>query len=324
MKQKIKSFADRAREIKNRYKRADYDEIEQNELKAELRKLRDEQEQFRIDSGIAEDEESEEYKCGGKYDGGGIYVSGNRPVAEVKNQIPTMRYDLAGDLNTTTPKDGFTYQTPQSSILPTLISAGTSLAGNIIGANRADKLSRQSVVLPRTTAEQINLEPERQALTRKYNTASNVMLRNARDMSSPGAAYANQITGITSLTDSLGSGLSQSYMNEANTNAQYRTQANTMNAEIGAKEALTNMDLKNTYLNQANQYRDAAISTIPAALRDYREQVNQDNLISTFGRDYGLYSKIPINETFTEKLKRNILGNRYNMYNRQFVNESNQ
>ena len=84
------------------------------------------------------------------------------------------------------------------------------------------------------------------------------------------------------------------------------------------------MYLKNTYLNQANQYRDAAISTIPAALRDYREQVNQDNLISTFGRDYGLYSKIPINETFTERLKRNILGNRYNMYNRQFVNESNQ
>ena len=304
MKKQDKTFAQRAREIKNKYKRADYDNIEKQEMISELRKLRDEQEQYRVDSGIAEKEEQEdEYGTGGPY--GGLFYDPSLTVKdEDLSSFKTMKPDI--------------YSSPSSSILPTAISAGFSLAGNAIGMANANKLKNRSVYLPRVAPSSISLESERQALGRRYNNAINTLLANTRTGNN-----ADRIAAYTSLTNSLGEGLSQSYMNEANTNAQYRQQASSANAEIGSREELYNAERRDKYNADRAQYRDAMFNIVPMALRDYRQQVNSDIEAGIMGKDYGLYYNIPGNETFMERLRRNMLGNQYQILPREYVKNFN-
>ena len=289
MNKKIYSFADEAKRLKKKYKRADYDEIEKQELISELRKLRDEQEKFRIDNEL--DEETKSFANGG------------------------VNWDLLKIGNSSNPEE------LSSSILPTAISTGFNLVGNLVGAASARKRANAvNIDLPRVAPEQISLASEREALKRSYNTASNVAQRNARDMSSPAAAYANQVGAISTLTDSLGTGLSDSFMRESNQNLMLRQQANTTNAELGAREALAEADLKNRYLDKRDEYRDAAFSSIPMGLRDYREQRANDMLLSTLGKDYGLFQETNPNETFMQKLQRQMFGSKYRVLNKEYVN----
>ena len=298
----MKTFAERARLLKKKYKRADYDEIEKQELISELRKLRDEQEKFRVDNGL--DEENKEFGGGGTWE----------PV------MPKVGMDLSkqglADVGTD-PQ----YEEIGSSILPTAISTGFNLVGNLIGARNARRRADAvDINLPRVAPEQISLASEREALRRSYGTASNVALKNARDISSPAGAYANQVGAISTLTDSLGTGLSDSLMRETNQNLMLRQQANTMNAEIGAKEALAEAELKSRYLDKGDEYRDAAFQSIPMGLRDYREQRANDMLMSTLGKDYGLYQQVNPNETFMQKLQRQMFGANYRVMNREYIN----
>ena len=145
-------------------------------------------------------------------------------------------------------------------------------------------------------------------------------LKNARDISSPAGAYANQVGAISTLTDSLGTGLSDSFMRESNQNLMLRQQANTTNAELGAREALAEAELKNRYLDKRDEYRDAAFSSIPMGIRDYREQRANDMLLSTLGKDYGLFQETNPNETFMQKLQRQMFGSNYRVLNREYVN----
>ena len=146
------------------------------------------------------------------------------------------------------------------------------------------------------------------------------MLRNARDVSSPGAAYANQIAGIGSIYDSLGSQSGQSYMTEQNTNAQMRQSANQSNLESELRGSMFNAQMRDKYNTEASAYRDAAFQAIPEGLRDYRAQRSQDQWMSTMGKDYGLYQKTNPNATFKEKLLNSLFGNEYGVYNREYMN----
>ena len=294
----MKTFAERARALKKKYRRADYDEIEKKELISELRKLKDEQEKFRVDNEL--DNETETFDIGGAIFKGLSDTGITKAISDINNS----QYDELS-----------------SSILPTAISTGFNLVGNLVGAASARKRANAvNIDLPRVTPEQISLASEREALKRSYNTASNVAQRNARDMSSPAAAYANQVGAISTLTDSLGTGLSDSFMRESNQNLMLRQQANTTNAELGAREALAEADLKNRYLDKRDEYRDAAFSSIPMGLRDYREQRANDMLLSTLGKDYGLFQETNPNETFMQKLQRQMFGSNYRVLNREYVN----
>jgi len=362
MKKQDKTFAQRAREIKNKYKRADYDNIEKQEMIAELRKLRDEQEQFRVDSGIAEKEEQEsEYGTGGLFDdpsltvkdedlssfkamkpdvystptssilptaiSGGVYSSwGNKayvPLNALGKNITGANapntLSLSSDVKDAYVPEGPTFSSPNSSILPTAISAGFSFAGNAIGMYNANRQKNKNISLPRMAPSEISLENERQALNRRYDSAINTMLANTRTGNN-----ADRIAAYTSLTNSLGDSMSQSYMNEANANAQFRQQANATNADLGSKEIMYNAERRDKYNAERSQYRDAMFNTIPMALRDYREQVNNDNLLGVMGgSNYGLYYQNPVNETFMERLKRNMLGNNYQILPREYVRQLN-
>jgi hypothetical protein len=449
MAKKVKTFADRAKEIKKKYSRADWDKLERDDMIKELRALRDEQEEERSAMGIAEyankADEEESYPNGGEitntpyvnrknfadqssvsnlslmvndygsdfkyYDdilngkrknstgyteqeikelrdrkflifnlykeklsekpklgnkrvdidaisypfGGNFDFLGNQAVdairatrfgdsqpnnplqkssmptdnpysgtqapVNVNNAAWTPMQDSSLFNNATrsiSSNRGPKFQLPQTSVLPTAISAGASILGDIIEMNYAKKHMPQSVNLPRMTAQNISLEPQRQALQRESNTARNVILRNSRNASSPSNIYANQIAGITGLTDSLGTQMGQSYMNEANQNAQYGQQAGMYNAQTGAQEALQNAQLQQQNAQLQGQYINSLSQTIPMAMRDYRQQANDAATLSMMGKDYGVYDKINPNETFKQRLARLM-----NTGERQIVNRNN-
>lgn len=343
-----KTFAQRANALKKKYKRADYDKEEKEELVEELRKLRAEQEAFRADNGFGEEEEEEsegqEETEVDEYDGTGksyLYpqFSSGLPGAQYNqamlDRLAPNKFQAAAapKWNTTikagqpfsaVPNTGATpmFDSLKSSGLSSAISTGVSLLGNIIGASEANKRAKEpGAKLPRMAAEQISLEPEREALRRSYGTATNVALANSRNMSSPANAYANQVAGISTLTDSLGTGMSQSYMNEANTNAQMRQQAGEANAMIGSREAMYNSQRRDALLGQGDAYRDAAFQAIPQGLQDYRAQRSQDQWMSTMGKDYGLYQQtMSPNATFWQKLMEQLYGPDYSIQSREYAN----
>lgn len=298
-----KTFAERARALKKKYKRAEYDELEKKELVDELRKLRDEQESFRADAGMEEDGE-DQMATGG-----------------VPNLLPFLN---SSGITANIAKNNSGYESLSSSILPSAISTGVSLIGNIAGMIGANKRAKsEQINIPRMAAEQISLEPQREDLRRSAGTATNIALRNARDVSSPGAAYANQVAGVGAIYDSLGTGMGTSYMTEQNTNAQMRQQAGQANLESDLRGSMFNAQLKNNYLQQADQYRDAAFQAVPEGLRDYRAQRSQDQWMSQMGKDYGLYQKTNPNADFKEKLMNSLFGSPYEVKNREYINSLN-
>lgn len=432
MAKKEKTFADRAKEIKKSYPRADWDSMERKDMLKELSELRDEQEEARAIQGIADhaDNIDTQMAMGGvvrdytdKKDMYGYFANslnlntqdnvmsqnsnhtyntypknellkGNLAINKlsdygdalnsygaiqgresgvtdrVYSSTPTIAPELkmtgtkyfndqvqksnisnlkapnvggepsvaannlfnslenpqlvdASSNNLKTLEDK--YQLPQTSALPFAISAGMSAIGDIAGLMYSNKNTPKSVSLPRVQPTKIDLQPQREALQRGYNTASNVMLKNSRDVSSPVNAYANQIAGTSQLMDSFGTQMGQSYMNEANTNAQYADKASQANAEIGSREAIMNAQLK-TQKNQNNaQYINSLANTIPMAMRDYNQQSNQTNMMNLMGKDYGMYEKINPNETFTQRMARlmnnspKYIKNRYGVENNNSI-----
>ena len=324
-----KTFAQRARELEKKYKRAKYDPVEKEELAAELRKLRDEQEAFRADADVDDDTSVDHMPDGGTINPFGLsnitgIPYGSTGVPSMGPLAPIMPTgNKYNNLFAAAPTSGSgdEYGSIKSSIVPSLISTGVSLAGNIAGMIGAKKNAKTAGInIPRVAPEQISLEPQRESLRREAGTARNVMLRNARDVSSPGAAYANQIAGIGSIYDSLGSQSGQSYMTEQNTNAQMRQSANQSNLESELRGSMFNAQMKDKYNTEASAYRDAAFQAIPEGLRDYRAQRSQDQWMSTMGKDYGLYQKTNPNATFKEKLLNSLFGNEYGVYNREYMN----
>ncbi len=328
-----KTFAQRARELEKKYKRAKYDPVEKEELVSELRKLREEQEAFRADADIDGDTSVNEMPDGGVINPFGLsnitgIPYGSTGVPSMGPLAPMLPNSTKGYANlfAAAPKVGESdeYGPIKSSIVPSLISTGVSLAGNIAGMIGAKKNAKTAGInIPRVAPEQISLEPQRESLRREAGTARNVMLRNARDVSSPGAAYANQIAGVGSIYDSLGSQSGQSYMTEQNTNAQMRQSANQANLESDLRGSMFNAQMRDKYNTEASAYRDAAFQAIPEGLRDYRAQGSQDQWMSAMGKDYGLYQKTNPNATFKEKLMNSLFGNEYGVYNREYINSLN-
>jgi hypothetical protein len=297
----------------------------------ELSKLREEQEQVRAAMGVADyadqqDNEEQQFKDGGvKQNTSAGNIGGmNQHLQSLMPTFGSYKTDLnaynpvnnnqliAASNNSTQPQ----YKTTGTSAWPSLISAGMSLVGDVAGMVNANKNMPKSVALARVAPYNINLQPQREALQRGYNTASNTILRNSRDVSNPANTYANQIAGVSGLMDSYGTQMGQSYMNEMNANAQMGQQRNMQNAEIGSREALQNAQLRQTNAQITGQYINSIAETIPSAMRDYRQQVNQDNLTNLMGKDYGLYSKVNPNENAWQAFVRQMFGDQKYVVNK--------
>jgi hypothetical protein len=212
------------------------------------------------------------------------------------------------------------FQSAIDSFLPFAISGASSLIGDIAGLANINRNMPKNVSMPRMSAEKISLQPQREALQRSYNTASNNILRNSRDVSSPANAYANQIAGISGLTDSLGSQMGESWMNEANTNAQMRMRASEHNAQIGSREAMMNAELQGQRAQMRGQFINSMSQTVPMMFRDYRQQTNYTNMINNMGKDYGSYEPIDPNERPIDKFRRMMFGPKTQIVNRNNPN----
>jgi hypothetical protein len=336
MKKKQKTFADRAKEIKNKYSRAEWDAIERHDMMVELSKLRDEQEQVRAVMGIADgadqlDTEEKEFAIGG-YGVGNIGAMNQRLDPRMQNNMfPT--FGTSPDTNTLVNADknalaalntpSTKYEPLSASVWPSVVSAGASAIGDIAGLMYTKNHMPKSVSLPRVAPTRVNLQPQRETLGRENATVRNIMLRNSRDVSNPANAYANQVAGLSALTDSFGTQMGQSYMNESNMNAQLQQNTNIKNAEIGSQEALTNAQMQGNRANVNLGYINSLSQTIPLALKDYRQQVNEMNMVNNMGKDYAPYTQTNPNLNSWQKFIQGLKGQDYKILNRQYVNSLN-
>lgn len=331
---KQKTFADRAKEIKKRFPRAEWDKIERKDMMKELASLRDEQEEFKTAMGIAEganQQDAEEQGEPMQQAHGGHFIPGNMGSTYamgggVKNYgdgdpLPFEYSNFAkgaGDLSKTA--SNLQFKQAGTSFLPFGVSGAVSVIGDVMAMRNYDKNMPKSLNLPRVTSQDISLQPQREMLGRNYNTSRNIAMRNSRDMSNPANAYANQMGAMSSLSDSYGSQMGQSYMNEANANAQMRTQTNIRNSELGAQEAQANMQLQAGRADMRGKYIQSLAQTVPSMFRDYRQQVNDTNTTNMMGKDYGQYEQDQPWETPLEKIRRQMFGGQKYILNRDNPN----
>ncbi len=86
----------------------------------------------------------------------------------------------------------------------------------------------------------VNLDAQRKELEKQAGVSRAIARENARSSGGAGSAMTNQVIANALVNSNLGSGLSQSYMTEANTNAQIRNQAEQINTQIGMQEEIAN------------------------------------------------------------------------------------
>jgi hypothetical protein len=323
---KQKTFADQAKELKKKFPRSEWDPIEKKDLDKALRKLKDEQEEYKTAIGIANDadqmdEQEQEQAVGGHYipgnmgstyrNGGGIkYYAAGDPFISMNAKD----YGIKSG-PTSSPENQ--YQSPTDSFLPFAISGAASLIGDIAGLSNINKNMPKNITLPRVMPQNISLQAQREGLQRGYNTASNIALRNSRDVSNPANAYANQVAGLSALTDSYGNQMGQSWMTEANANRQAAMEAMNTNAGLATREAMTNVDLQSQRAQLKAPYINSIANTIPSMFRDYRQQVQDTNMVNNMGKDYGQYEQIDPNERPIDKILREMFGKRTQTLNKQ-------
>jgi len=127
---------------------------------------------------------------------------------------------------------GAQYKVPGTSMLPFLLSGASSLIGDIAQMRNLRKMPK-NINLGRMTASKIDLEPQRQMLTRQRGDRERTNIAQAKMSGLQGAnAYANMVAANTGLQDQYGSAMNQSYMQEQNTNAGLAQQANQVNTQL--------------------------------------------------------------------------------------------
>jgi hypothetical protein len=115
----------------------------------------------------------------------------------------------------------------------------------------------------RVNPDLVNYDPQRQGIRQQGATARGSLNQNVRqNATSSGQALSNMVAGNVGIMDSMNNALGQSYMNEANTNAQIQNQANLSNANISMQETIANEQ------NKARQ-QDTIIAALNSAANSY-------------------------------------------------------
>jgi hypothetical protein len=144
---------------------------------------------------------------------------------------------------------------PQNNIVeeqynPTLSPLGHILSsvGNLADYNALRKAKPIPLSLPRVGAERISLARQRLANERNASIARSTNISNIRGSGiNPGSSMANMATANTGVNRLLGQQNAESLMNEENTNAQFRQQANMANTELAMQEGMFNTQQLNAY-----------------------------------------------------------------------------
>ena len=106
--------------------------------------------------------------------------------------------------------------------------------------NMIKGMKPETTKFDRVTAENISLQPQRDSAERQTAIARSIQRENARGSRSSGEALAAASSGNAALTENLTGNLMQSYMSEANANAQINNQVNQANTQISNQEIIAN------------------------------------------------------------------------------------
>jgi hypothetical protein len=156
--------------------------------------------------------------------------------------LPGLQKDIIPQLPTSTTGD--------TSANPTLNPLGHILSG---AGQLADYFAMKNakptpVSLSRVGAERISLAKQRLANTRNAESARSINAASTRGLGlNAGSTYANTMAANTGVNRLLGQQNAELLQNEENANAQMQQQANMVNAELAAQEALFNTQQSNAY-----------------------------------------------------------------------------
>lgn len=298
-KKQYKTFADRARELVKKYPRASFDPIEKRELDEALAALQEEQDAFKAKHGIRSQSPNEpegaptmlQYGTDKKEDD---YMEPINVELRPSYDIEALRNNLPfADRYSKQPSTGSGeengYMIPVNTKLwPSIASGATSLAGNLLLANRALKQSRRDLVKPRTmVAPTIDLSRARTELASQSALARTTAMRNLRDAStSRGQLLAGTAATSIGLNRALSGAMADSYNREAELNFNAQTRAAEMNAQLAAEADRINAQNRMLGIDKSNEYLAGAFEIPGQVTRDINQIKEQDRKFSAMGGRY--------------------------------------
>ena len=253
-KKQYKTFADRARELVKKYPRASFDPIEKRELDEALAALQEEQDAFKAKHGIR-----------------------SQAPNELEGAPTMLQYG-------TDPE----YTPVNTKLWPSIASGATSLAGNLLLANRALNQSRRDLVQPRTmVAPTIDLSRARTELASQSALARTTAMRNLRDAStSRGQLLAGTAATSIGLNRALSGAMADSYNREAELNFNAQTRAAEINTQLAAEADRINAQNRMLGIDKSNEYLAGAFEVPGQVTRDINQIKEQDRKFSAMGGKY--------------------------------------
>jgi len=310
MKQDKKTFAQRAKDIQSKYKRIEFDPLEQADMEQELEVLMQEQEAFRNLMGM---NQQDEMACGGKmkYKDGGefnprklgsqleplMYRTDNNSLVDNSKYAnffnPDQKLGLPLDtktlapMNTLSPEQITTMQQQakdaeynggynrfgnlkDSGMLPYAISGASNIAGNLLLAAMTKKNTPQINPIL-ATPERLNLEPQAEQFRKDASVSKNVGMKNARDLGlNAGATLANMGAIGSSVDRQLADTLTKLYGQQEQFNVGTANQFASQNQDVANRANMMNTQLKSQGLQDQLGYLSGALGTIPGVMKDVR------------------------------------------------------
>lgn len=165
-----------------------------------------------------------------------------------------------------------------TSLLPSYISAGTSLLGNI--AQMIFDKKPKPLTLPKYTPEGIDLYNQRLGLRRDADVDRSTMLNQTRNVGmNAGQTISAMNSGTAGLQRNLGRALTESELAEQQYNVGARNRAGEVNAMTGMREGMMNKQMEEMWKQRQSEYLAGATNTIPEFMSDVNRIKYQDKYL---------------------------------------------
>lgn len=165
-----------------------------------------------------------------------------------------------------------------TSLLPSYISAGTSLLGNI--AQMIFDKRPKPLNLPKYTPEGIDLYNQRLGLRRDADVDRSTMLNQTRNVGmNAGQTISAMNSGTAGLQRNLGRALTESELAEQQYNVGARNRAGEVNAMTGMREGMMNKQMEEMWKQRQSEYLAGATNTIPEFMSDVNRIKYQDKYL---------------------------------------------
>lgn len=299
------TFAERARKIISKYKRADFDSIEREQMERELDALAAEQEEYKRQHGIEDNTQTMQHANGIDFN----YLNADydeTPVAITSDMLNPNNYTATDSTNLVSTNRGMLSKDSispyKTSIIPSIASGAISTLGNLWMANRATK-DLPTVSLGRVTPSTISLARERSRIRKDSRDAARIARTNAAKNARTRGEYLSLAAAQdAAINEGTAKSLSDLYSREAQYNAAERARASSVNAELASKEALANYQSRLQAQANRDAYLSAALQSVPQMVQNIAGIRQQDALINSLGQDYSIGMYRDPNLNFWQRL----------------------